>query len=277
MISLQTNSTALMVQKHLNNAIKGINNCILQLTTGYKLNSAKDNPANYAIMKNMESKLSSLSVAQDNMNIGMRMLDTASSSAELIISHTTRIRDLCQQACNGTYGEESITAIKSEVQARLDEIDRIYGSTEFNGIKLFQATDGDKHNINLQVGIDSSEASRITVDTALNFERVTDVEDLDITNPEVLERLDSMLSSLSNYQVRVGASQNRLEYALEANEIQSENLTSSLSTIRDADIAKVSSDLIRYQILQQACATLLSTANQMPSIALQLLSGLGKR
>lgn len=277
MISLRTNSTAQMVQKHLNKATNGINNCIMQLTTGCKINSAKDNPANFAIMKNMESKLSSLNVAQDNISIGNDMLETASSNAELLIQHTSRIRDLCQQACNGTYGEDSVNAIKSEIQARLDEINRIYDSTDSNGIKIFIPDNGDERIINIQVGVNSSESSRIGVNTALNYERIDSVDDLNITDSSVLDRIDGMLNSLTNYQVRIGASQNRLEYAFEANEITSENLTSSLSTIRDADIAKVSSELIRYQILQQACATLLSTANQMPSIALTLLSGLNHR
>ena len=80
-----------------------------------------------------------------------------------------------------------------------------------------------------------------------------------------------MLDEVSAYQVRIGASHNRLECALELAEVNMNNLTSSISTIRDADIAKASSDLIRYQILQQACATLLATANQMPAIALQLI------
>ena len=80
-----------------------------------------------------------------------------------------------------------------------------------------------------------------------------------------------MIDSVSAYQVRIGASQNRLEYALELAEVNATNLTSSISTIKDADIAKVSSDFIKYQILQQACATLLATANQMPAMALQLI------
>ena len=86
-----------------------------------------------------------------------------------------------------------------------------------------------------------------------------------------MDKLDKMLDEVSAYQIRIGASHNRLECALEMAEVNINNLTSSISTIRDADIAKASSDLIRYQILQQACATLLSTANQMPAMALQLI------
>ncbi len=275
MLSLNTNMTSLIVQKNLAKATRGLNTAIEQLTTGYKLNHAKDNPANYALMKQYETKLNAWNVAQDNISIGNNLLEMASDSAALIENHVIRIRDLCMQASNGTYGENSINAIKAEIQGRLDEIERIRGSTEFNGIKLFGNTDEEGNtqvqNINIQVGIDSSQSSRITLDTGLNLQILKEFEDIDITNASTLDKLDNILSQLSSYQVKIGASQNRLEYALDFAEVNVNNLTSSLSTIRDADIAKVSSDFIRYQILQQACATLLATANQMPALALQLI------
>ena len=128
-LSLNTNLTSLMVQKNLNNATKGLNSAIEKLTTGYKLNHAKDNPANYAMSKNIESKISSWNVASENINIGNNLLETASSTSELISQHIIRIRDLCEQACNGTYGENSKKAIREEIDARLDEISRIRENT----------------------------------------------------------------------------------------------------------------------------------------------------
>jgi len=275
MLSINTNTTSLMVQKNLRKATEGLNNAIKMLTTGSKLNSAKDNPANYAMAQQMKTKLSAWSVAQDNISMGNDLLETASSSAELIYKHTVRIRDLCEQACNGTYGENSVNAIKAEVQARLDEISRIRESTEFNGIHLFGEKNGEGNmtpkTINFQVGIDGSESSRISADTTLYLNNLEDFENLDITDSSTLDKIDEILDELNSYQVKIGASQNRLEYALDFAEVSSKNLTSSLSTINDADIAEVSSEFIRYQILQQACATLLATANQMPAMALQLL------
>ena len=257
-----------MVQRNLEKATKGLNTAIEQMTTGYKLNHAKDNPANYAMWKNMETKLKAWEVASDNISIGYDMLETADSNAQLVGNHLIRIRDLCQQAANGTYGEQSIKAIEAEVQARKDEISRIMENAEFNDIKLFGTS---ASNINIQVGITGSDSSRISINTSLNISDIDDIENWDITNSECLDRIDTMLDEVSAYQVRIGASQNRLECALEMADINTTNLTSSISTIRDADIAKASSDFIKYQILQQACTTLLSTANQMPSIALQLL------
>ena len=259
-----------MVQRNLSKATKGLNLAIEQLTTGYKINHSKDNPADYAVMKQMETKLSAWNVAADNISIGQSLLETADSNAELIANHLTRIRDLCQQASNGTYGEASIKAIKQEIQARYDEIIRIKENAEFNDIKLFGERDEDgeikSKPVFIQVGISGSESSRLSIDTSMDLSSINDIE-----NSNCLDKLDEMLDEVSAYQVRIGASQNRLECALELAEVNMNNLTSSISTIRDADIAKVSSDFIRYQILQQACATLLATANQMPAIALQLI------
>ena len=275
MISLRTNMASLIVQKNLSAATKGLNRALEQLTTGYKLNHAKDNPADYAILKQKEAKLNSWNVASDNISIGQNMLETADSNAELIATHISRIRDLCQQAVNGTYGEQSVRAIKQEIMARYDEIKRIKENAEFNDIKLFGEYDKDGNlaskPITLQVGIDSSAASRISVDTSMDLSLISDIENWDVTDSGCLDKIDELLNEVSDYQVRIGAAQNRLDCALELAGVNINSLTSSISTLRDADIAEASSNLIRYQILQQACATLLATANQMPAIALQLI------
>ena len=264
-----------MIQRNLSTAEKGLNKAIEQMTTGRKLNSSKDNPANYSMMRNMETKQSAWAVASDNISIGHDMLETADSNATLIGNHLQRIRDLCEQAANGTYGEASIKAIKAEVAARTDEINRIKLNAEFNDIKLFGEYDSEgnliKKSINLQVGIDGSESSRISVDMTMDLSSISSISEWDLTDASCLDRLDEMLNSVSDYQVNIGATQNRLECALELASVNTEHLSASISTIRDADIAKASSDYIKYEILRQACVTLLATANQMPSIALQLL------
>ncbi len=134
------------------------------------------------------------------------------------------------------------------------------GSTVNTGIFRRKAT-------SLQVGINGDEDSQINVDTNMGVNLAI----LDLTSDSAYKSITNFLNKLSEKSTQLGAAQNRLESALESNMVQMDNLTSSLSTIRDADISEVSSDFIRQQILQQACATLMSTANQSPSIALQLL------
>ena len=167
-LTINTNLGSMIVQKNLDKATKSLNQAIERMTTGYKINSAKDDPAGYAVSTKMNTQLSSISVAQDNVAIGSSLLSTAESSYDLITTHLQRIRDLTEEAANGTYGQDSINAIKAEVEARWDEIDRIAATTEFNGINLLSgsgvpATSG----VTLQIGIDSSTNSKIVVDKSL--------------------------------------------------------------------------------------------------------------
>jgi len=189
---------------------------------------------------------------------------------------------LTEQAANGTYGQESIDAIKSEVEARLKEIDRVAASCEFNGIALM---DGSQTNgINIQCGIDSTANSSIIMEAELFAESDAEAligkshsdflayftaggQDYDTA----LDALDDAINTITTRQTKIGAYQNRLESASDALAVKFDNTTSSLSTVKDADVAEESSAYIQAQILQQASATLLATANQTPSIALNLI------
>ena len=138
MITLNTNLSSMIVQSNLTTSTKGLNQAIERMTTGFKINNAKDNAANYSISTSLAGKLSSYNVAQDNVAMGLDMLTTAEDSLSLISNHLSRIRDLTEQAANGTYGASSLSAIQSEINARLAECARIHSNTEYNGIKLFE-------------------------------------------------------------------------------------------------------------------------------------------
>ncbi len=138
MVSINTNLQSLLVQQNLAKSTNALNTAIERMTTGYKLNHASDNAAGYSIAENMVSQLSSYDVASDNISAGMDMVSTAQESIALMQSHAERIHNLITQAQNGTYGENSIAAINSEIQARIDEINRIYETTEYNGISLLK-------------------------------------------------------------------------------------------------------------------------------------------
>lgn len=123
----------------------------------------------------------------------------------------------------------------------------------------------------LQVGIDSSENSRINLTTNFSLDYLPAIRQIGKIDADLYKAIDSMLGTISTKQTEYGAVQNRLESALDEVMIQRDNLVSSRSTIRDADIAEVSSQYIQQQILQQASSTLMAVANQSPSIALQLI------
>ena len=282
-LTINTNLSSMIVQNNLAKSTTQLNNAIERMTTGYKINHAADNAAGYSIARNWEAKLGSLDVAADNAATGADMLSTLEDNLALVSQHVQRVRDLTEQAANGTYGSQSKDAIESEITARLQEIDRIAANCEFNGIDLM----GGGSEMAIQVGIDG-EASRSQITLEADLFANTNTSTLlganvatiaskcagktEGTAPSsMLATIDSAISSISERVTKLGAAQNRIESAIESIGVQSENITSSLSTLRDADVATESSNYIKAQILQQASATLLATANQTPSIALNLL------
>ena len=138
MIGINTNLGSLIIQSNLKKSTNALNTAIERMTTGFKINRAGDNAANYSISTNMSTEISAYQVAEDNANIGLEMLNTASNSLSLIDNALSRLRALAIQASNDTYGGQSLEAINSEANALIDEIEREYNSAEYNGIKLFQ-------------------------------------------------------------------------------------------------------------------------------------------
>ena len=295
-LTINTNISSLVAQNNLAKATSSLNTAIERMTTGYKINHASDNAAGYSIARNWETQLGSLDVAADNAATGADMLTTLEDTYALVTSHLQRVRDLTEQAANGTYGSQSLKAIQSEITARLEEVDRIAANCEFNGLKMMTGTMSD---ISIQVGLYGDDDSKIELSNTLfakgdvkslfttygGMATGTTVEDIaeacsgyDNTNNKIvggqsdmLTKIDDVINQISARVTTLGAAQNRIDSAIESIAVQSENITSSLSTLRDTDIAEESSNYIQAQILQQAAATLLSTANQTPSIALNLL------
>lgn len=282
-LTINTNLSSMVAQKNLIKATSALNTSIERMTTGYKINHAKDNAAGYAIIKNWETQLSSLDVAADNAATGADMLTTLEDNYTLISTHLQRVRDLTEQASNGTYGESALASVKAEISSRLEEIERISSNCEFNGKKLMNGGGA----VNIQVGIYGDINSKISLaaglfaksDMATLFSTETTKTPAAIatncttaaTANGMLTKIDAAIKTISDRATTIGAAQNRIDSAIESIGVQTENITSSLSTIRDTDVAKESSTYIKAQILQQAAATLLATANQTPSLALSLI------
>ena len=182
MINLNTNLGALIVQSNLKTSTNGLNIAIERMTTGFKINHAKDNAAGYSIATKLSSQLSSYDVALDNASMGLDMLTTAQDSLDLITSHYQRMRDLAEQAANGTYGADSLKAIQSEIDARKAEIERIVANTEYNSIKFFaQETEP-------EVTIDESKR-------VINQTTFTKGETYFVTNSDDLVKLQDLVNS----------------------------------------------------------------------------------
>ena len=370
-ITINTNLSSLNCQKYLTRATRGMNTAMERLSTGFRINSAADDAAGYAVSAGMEAKISGYDIIEMNSQMGLDMLTTQEGVLDIIGSYLQRIRDLTMQAANGTYGSASLNALNLEVTQRMDEINRLCNITDFNDTYLL---DGSRQSdINLQVGLYSNARCVIKMDaflfdsamstvifgfrstkdtTAANrpgyldltsstdntkypyrarklypdgTPQVKDPNDpngyldgsyktalaaalaengiikaekadgdatilvsqdqktISITNMcnaiyrndssarDFIDQIDKAIDNISLRCTKIGAYMNRLQSAIDATDIQRSNLTEANSTIKDEDVAKSSSDYIKYQILQQSAATLLSTANQMPSIALNLI------
>ncbi len=295
-LSIVTNTSAMMVRSNLNSATDSMTQAIERMTTGFKVNRAKDDAAGYNIIDTMTTKIGSFEVAADNAQIGIDMLTTTEENYALLTTHLQRIRDLTEQAANGTYSEDSLAAINAEITARLNEITRVAQTAEYNGMYLMNGDITDP--INIQVGLYGADSSKIILDATL-FEEASaetllagaggDVEEIakvlsgvDVADPdnptkettspsEFLSIIDAAITDIATRVTNLGAAQNRLESAITAVDTNVTQLTSSRSTMRDADIAEESTSYISAQILQSAASTLLATANQIPSIAVNLI------
>lgn len=279
MVSINTNLSSLIAQRNLINSSNALNSLMERMSTGYKLNSASDNAANYAIAQNFSSQISSLSVAEENANLGLDMVQSMSSVLELISKQANKLRGLAEQSLNGTYGQKSLEAINLEAQSVLDEIVRLTKDNDFSEIDLFEDFETDElgendditNMITLQIGTGSGEDSKIRFNAYFSISDILSIADIGINNNNSLDIIDAFLNKVQNRQVEYGALTNRLTSVLDSISVKYNNLVSSRSTLRDADAGELSSEYVRQQILQQAAATLLSTANQTPAIALQLI------
>lgn len=277
---------ALKIQSYLNSATAKMNTAMERMASGYKINRAADDPAGYAVCVNLEKNISAGKVAANNIAIGKNLLNTAEGTLDVVLSNLQRIRDLASQAANGTYSSDDLAAIAAEADARAAEINQLAGSTNFNGIALLNGSAGTA-SITLQVGAQSGD--RLTLSSSIfTNSTVTSLgligagaSQATIMNAfatstaanAFLDDCDRAIKAVTTKQTNIGAAQNRLDAAADGNNIQIQNLTATLSTIRDADIAEESSNYIKAQILQQACATLLIQANSAAKIALQLIKG----
>ena len=285
-LTINTNMASMLVQRNMNASTNALNQAIQRMTTGYKINSAKDDAAGMAVAIKLDTQLGAYDVVSQNVQMGSALLTTLEENDNLVLGHMQRIRDLAEQAANGVYDSSSTSAITAEIDARIAEIDRLSGSVEFNGIKLLDGHIATTGTLNVQVGINGG--SNDVINIAGSMGSVTATSLLTATyktsgavvaslagtaaeRQDVFDKIDAGINTLKSKITAIGSYQNRLDSAAESIEVARSNLSSALSTVRDADVSTESSNYIKAQILQQAAASLLTTANQSPSIALNLI------
>lgn len=284
-ITVNTNISAMNIQANLSQATSNMNKAMVRMSTGSKINSASDDAAGLAVSTSLEKTISSSKVASQNVQIGSNLLTTTEGTLEVIKKNIQRIRDLAEQSANGTYSTTDRNAMKAEAQQRAAEIDRLATSSKFNGIHLLCADSQTTSGIAIQVGTESGSGDSLTISSSVfqnanvsmiglgTSTQIGDAFASASASKTFLNSCDTALTNITDRETSIGAFQNRLTAAAENLTVQKTNLTAANSTIKDADVAEESANYVQAQILQQASAALLASANQAPSIALTLIKG----
>jgi flagellin len=297
-IYVNTNTQSVFAQRALSGNTFGLQKNIEKLSTGFRINRASDDAAGLSISEKLTSQIRGLEKAEQNIGDGISLVQTAEGALGVIQDNVQRIRELTVQAANGTNSESELAAIQREVNARVTTIGDITTGTEFNNKTLLTGAAASATavgNVSLQTGSDQGQTTTIdftqmntsiaaapaagTISqnaVALNTLAVgsTTVQTVAAASAATrtsLDDIDDILDNVSRMRSTLGASQNSLESKAEYLNVAKENAMSSRSRIRDVDVAKESSEMIKNQILQQSSAAMLSSANQTPQLALNLL------
>jgi flagellin len=271
---IQTNVSSMEAQKNLGYNQSALQLSFNRLSSGFRINSAKDDAAGLAISENLKSQVRSFTVAERNAGDGISMAQTAEGALGEVHNILGRMRELAVQASNGSLTDTDRGFLQTEFSSLQDEITRIQGSAKFNGKLLLDAAPTE---ISLQVGLDAVTSDSIRVQlggVALSTISGSGVSLAGTTEAGALSSLssiDAAITNVSTARSSFGAAMNRLEVAQSNIQTMRLNLSAANSRIRDVDVASETSQMSRNQVLSQAGLSVLAQANQLPQMALNLL------
>ena len=277
---INTNLMSLNAQRNLSTTQSALATSVQRLSTGLRVNSAKDDAAGLAIAERMNTQVRGMNVAIRNANDAISLSQTAEGALSKINDMGQRMRELAVQSANATNNATDRESLDAEFQALSAEIKRNLEGTSFNGTKLFAAL----ATLTFQVGANNSATDQIAVITAdltkdtkltavlggAGGANPADIKDA-AKSREALEKLDGMLATVNSKRAEFGATQNRFEAVIQTLQVSAENQTAARSRIMDADFASETAALTRAQVLQQAGTSMLSQANSLPNNVLSLL------
>ena len=308
MAVINTNTLSLTTQNNLSKSQSSLGTAIERLSSGLRINSAKDDAAGQAIANRFTSNINGLTVAARNANDGISLAQTAEGALSEINNNLQRVRDLTVQAQNSSNSASDIDSIQAEVNQRMEEINRVTEQTDFNGIKVLNTGSGST-DYSFQIGSKDAETIDITIsssdsynlaaagsgsalnsktmtsgDTVNGTARTTAAVGFDVLKGKVtggasgaaagttpLADIDAAIKSVDSQRSLLGASQNRFESTITNLNNTVNNLSAARSRIQDSDYATEVSNMSRAQILQQAGSSVLAQANQVPQTMLSLL------
>ncbi len=259
---INTNIEAMDAHRNLVNTENSMAKSMQRLSSGLRINSAADDAAGLSISESLTAQANGMDQAQRNAQDGLSLVQTADGTLNTVGGMLQRIRELAVQYQNGTLSTGDANAISSEVSQLTSEITRVGTSAAFNGIQLFASAT----TISFQVG--ANDGDQIAVSTK---QMSTLVGTVTLGTTSTLSTIDGYISAVSDQRAAFGAVENRLNYTLDNLSTSQENLTASLSRIKDVDMASEMVNFTKEQILQQAGTSMLAQANQAPQSVLKLL------
>ncbi|WP_404336138.1 flagellin [Sphingomonas sp. MMS12-HWE2-04] len=271
MTVIGTNTAALRAGNASNAANKMLGTAMERLSTGKRINSAKDDAAGLAIASTMTASIRGMNQAIRNANDGISMAQTAEGALGEVTNMLQRIRELSVQSASGTYSDDDRTNLQTEVTALTTQITSILDNTTFNGVALFTGDAGDSGSVTIQTG--STAADTVTLDFAeidLSDATALDISDAGDAS-DALETINSALTTVNTARASLGAGQSQLESVVNNLTSNVSNLSDARSRIEDADFSSETAALAKAQILSQASTAMLAQANQSQQTVLSLL------
>lgn len=272
---ITTNVASLNAQRTMTSSQREIQKSFAQLSSGSRITKAADDAAGLGISESLKSQIRSLSQASRNANDGISMVQVAEGGLNEVSNILTRMRELGIQAASDTVGDQERGYINKEVVQIKDELQRIAKTTRFGTTNLLDGT-GSKFDI--QVGINNNSfEDRVSFDSSVLNATASElgVDGMDFTSKggaqDALMTVDKAQTQVAGYRANLGALQNRFQSTVENLGVQHENLSAANSRIRDTDIAQATSEAARNNVLLQASSSVLSQANQIPSLALKMI------
>ena len=277
MTVIASNTSALRATNANALASKDLTTAMQRLSTGKRINSAKDDAAGLAIGASMTSQIRGMAQGIRNANDGISMAQTAEGALDEVGNMLQRMRELTVQAANGSYSSNDLTNIKSEMDQLAKQVNGVMSNTQFNGVALFPATAATK---SIQAGAEGADAISMTFQAPTISSAVTAgppaVSAVDVTAASPnwttnIDAFDTAIANVSNKRAEFGAVQNRIESAVNNMTTNMTNLTDARSRIEDADFSTETTALAKAQILSQASTAMLAQANQSQQSVLKLL------
>ncbi|HML55502.1 MAG TPA: flagellin [Solidesulfovibrio magneticus] len=291
------NMMAANAARNLSDSYGALATSTRRLSSGLRITTAADDAAGLAIRELMRSDISTLNQGVRNANDAISMIQTADGALQVIDEKLIRMKELAEQAATGTYTSDQRLIIDSEYQAMASEITRIASATDFNGIYLLNGNlSSSVHNggnltpqgklkvhfgtgnassedyYYIQIGTSTASAFGLGLGAASTSAGGRSISTQDLAQ-QALDAITAAIVSKDKIRANLGALQNRLENTISNLQIQAENLQSAESQISDVDVATEMTEFVRNQILTQAAVAMLSQANSLPKMAMQLISG----